>query len=215
MPILGSSMPNMGTKKPLFSSAGSLADALFTGTQQRVLGLLFGQPARSFYATEIIGLTGGGSGAVQRELARLVQSGLVTVCPVGNQKHYQANPDSPIFAELCGIARKTVGLAEPLREALAPLAGQIKAAFVYGSVARKADTASSDIDLMVVSDTLSYADLFATLEVAGASLGRPVNPTIYTSAELARRIGQDNAFVTKVLQQPKLWLIGGESELAA
>ena len=208
-------MPNMGTKEPPFSSAGSLADALFTGTQQRVLGLLFGQPVRSFYATEIIGLTGGGSGAVQRELARLVQSGLVTVHPVGNQKHYQANPDSPIFAELCGIAQKTVGLAEPLREALAPLADRIKAAFVYGSVARKADTATSDIDLMVVSDTLSYADLFVVLEVAGVSLGRPVNPTIYTSAELARRIGQDNAFVTKVLQQPKLWLIGGESDLAA
>jgi hypothetical protein len=68
---------------------------------------------------------------------------------------------------------------------------------------------------MVVSDTLSYADLFATLEEAGARLGRPVNPTIYTSAELARRIGQDNPFVTKVLQQPKLWLIGGESDLAA
>ena len=205
----------MGMKTATLSTAGSLADALFTGTQQRVLGLLFGQPTRSFYATEIIGLTGGGSGAVQRELARLAQSGLVTVRPVGNQKHYQANPDSPIFAELCGIAQKTVGLVEPLREALASLADRIKVAFVYGSVARKADTASSDIDLMVVSDTLSYPDLFAVLEVAGASLGRPVNPTIYTSAELAKRIGQDNAFVTKVLQQPKLWLIGGERDLTA
>ena len=91
-----------------------MADALFSTTQQRVFGLLFGQPERSFYATEIIGLAESGSGAVQRELARLEQSGLVTVRRLGSQKHYQANPDSPLFAELCGIARKTVGLAEPM-----------------------------------------------------------------------------------------------------
>ena len=127
MPDLGMIMPNMGMRRPVraipesATRGASLADALFTGTQQRVLGLLFGQPARSFYATELIGLAGGGSGAVQRELARLARSGLVTVRPVGNQKHYQANPDSPLFTELCGIAQKTVGLAEPLREALAQL----------------------------------------------------------------------------------------------
>ena len=92
--------------------ASSLADALFSGTQQRVLGLLFGQPERSFYATELINLAGSGSGSVQRELASLLQSGLVTVKQVGNQKHYQANPASPIYAELCGLVRKTVGLAE-------------------------------------------------------------------------------------------------------
>ncbi len=107
-------MPNMGTNQPpsLNSSrqgrGKSLADALFTGTQQRVLGLLFGQPTRSFYANELIGLAGAGSGAVQRELARLTQSGLLTVRPVGNQKHYQANPDSPLFAELCSIAQKAL-----------------------------------------------------------------------------------------------------------
>src|SRR5689334_18780623 len=108
-------MPNMGTKKaariessPLPRGA-SLADSLFTGTQQRVLGLLFGQPSRSYYANELIGMAAAGSGAVQRELARLAGSGLITVRPVGNQKHYQANPDSPLFAELCSIAQKTVG----------------------------------------------------------------------------------------------------------
>ena len=86
----------------------SLADALFTRTQQRVLGLLFGQPTRSYYANELIGLAGAGSGAVQRELARLTRSGLLTVRPIGNQKHYQANPDSPLFAELCSIALKSL-----------------------------------------------------------------------------------------------------------
>jgi hypothetical protein len=93
----------------------NLADALFTRTQQRVLGLLFGQPTRSYYANELIGLAGAGSGAVQRELARLTRCGLLTVRPVGNQKHYQANPDSPLFAELCGIAQKILGLASDAR----------------------------------------------------------------------------------------------------
>jgi predicted nucleotidyltransferase len=190
-----------------------LADALFTGTQQRVLGLLFGQPERSFYATEVIGLAGMGSGAVQRELARLVQSGLVTVRSVGNQRHYQANPDSPLFVELCGIVLKTVGLAEPLREALQPLAGQIDAAFVYGSTAKGQGAAASDIDLMIVSDTLTYGDTFAALEAVGARLGRPVNPTLLSRRDLARRLEENSAFVTRVLAQPKIWLIGGADVL--
>ena len=107
---------------------------MFTGTQQRVLGLLFGQPKRSPYASELIGLAGIGSGAVERELARLTEAGLVTVRTIGSQKHDQANPASPIFAELHGIARKTFGLAEPLRVALAPMAGQIAAVFKACSV---------------------------------------------------------------------------------
>lgn len=215
MPKLGIILPNMGTvasrpQQTLPARRGcSLADALFTRTQQRVLGLLFGQPARSFYATELIGLAGIGSGAVQRELARLVRSGLVTVRSLGNQRHYQANPDAPLFAELCGIVLKTVGLADPLREVLQPLAGQIDAAFVFGSVAKRQDTAASDIDLMVISDSLSYGDIFAALEAAEARLGRPVNPTILSRKDLAKRVAEDSAFVTRVLSQPKIWLIGG------
>jgi predicted nucleotidyltransferase len=209
-------MPNMGMNRkqpPSKPRPAGLADALFTGTQQRVLAWLFGQPQRSFYATELIGLAGAGSGAVQRELARLAQSGLVTARAVGNQKHYQANPEAPIYAELCSIVQKTVGLAEPLRDALAPLAGQIRAAFVYGSIAKREDTALSDIDMMLVSDDLSYADLYARLEEASQRLGRTVNPTIYTTHELARRVQRKDAFATRVLAQPKLWLIGGEDDL--
>ncbi|MBI3526613.1 MAG: helix-turn-helix domain-containing protein [Betaproteobacteria bacterium] len=193
----------------------SLADALFSSIQQRVLAYLFGQPERSFFATELIKLVGGGSGAVQRELARLEDSGLVTVTRVGTQKHYQANPKSPIFSELCAIAQKTVGLAEPLRDALKPLAKHISAAFVYGSVAKKQDAAASDIDLMVVSGNLAYADLFAALEDVSARLGRKVNPTVYSPQELAKRMKQGNAFVTRVWAQPKIWLVGGESDIAA
>ncbi len=209
-------MPKMGIKKRIAPAPrAGLADALFSNTQQRMLAYLFGQPQRSFFATELIGLAGGGSGAVQRELARLEQSGLVTVKRVGTQKHYQANPRSPIYAELCGIAQKTVGLAEPLREALAPLAKRIQAAFVFGSVAKRSDTAGSDIDLMVVSDDLGYADVFGALEPAAARLGRPVNPTVYSRRELAKRRKQGNAFVTRVIAQPKIWLIGTEDDLAA
>ena len=208
-------MPKMGksltTTKTL--AHASLASVLFSGTQQRVLGLLFGQPDRSFYATEIIALAGIGSGAVQRELARLAQSGLVTLRPLGNQKHYQANPDSPIYAELCGIARKTVGLAEPLRAALAPLALQIKAAFVFGSVAKKQDTARSDIDVMLVSDTLTFGDTFLALEAVTRQLGREVNPSILTEQEFARRMRDGDSFVSRVMAQPKVWLIGGEHDL--
>lgn len=216
---MGINMPNMGMKeKPAaynVHKGTSLADALFSTVQQRVLAYLFGQPQRSFFATELIKLAGGGSGAVQRELARLEDSGLVMVTRLGTQKHYQANPKSPIFSELCAIAQKTVGLAEPLREALKPLAKKISAAFVYGSVAKKQDTATSDIDLMVISGKVTYADLFAALEEVSVRLGRKVNPTVYSPQELAKRVKQDNAFVTRVLAQPKIWLIGDESDLAA
>lgn len=190
-----------------------LVDALFPGTKQRVLGLLFGQPRRSFYATEVIGLVASGSGVVQRELVTLALSGLVTVKAVGNQKHYQANPDSPIFAELCAIVQKTIGLAEPLREALAPLNPQIIAAFVYGSIAKSTDTARSDIDLMLVSDDVSYGDVFAVLEEAGKVLGRPVNPTILTRKEFAKRLEAQGSFLTRVLAQPKIWIVGGGDDL--
>ncbi len=205
-------MPNMGMSAAPHAPSG-LADALFSGTRQRVLALLFGQPARSFYATELIGLAGSGSGAVQRELANLERAGLVTVRAVGNQKHYQANPAAPIFSELCAIVQKTVGLAEPLREALQPLRARIDAAFVYGSVARQADHAASDVDLLLLSDTLAYADVFGAVEAAAAKIGRSVNPTIVTRKDFKSRLDAREAFLTRVLEQPKLWILGGESEL--
>jgi predicted nucleotidyltransferase len=192
-----------------------LADALFSSTQQRVLGLLFGQPNRSFYANEVIALAGSGSGAVQRELKRLADSGLVTVVRMGKQKHYQANPESPIYAELCAIASKTFGVAQPLREALQGLTDRIDAAFIFGSVAKRTDTATSDIDLLVISDALSYADVFEAVEPALARIGRPVNPTVYSASDLARKIAEGNAFATRVMSQPKIWLIGNDESVAA
>ena len=191
----------------------SAADALFPAVRQRVLAVLFGSPDRSFYANELIALARSGSGAVQRELASLLAAGLITVRDQGNQKHYQANAASPVFAELRGLVLKTVGLADVLRAALAPLEDQVAAAFVYGSVARQQDTAASDVDVLIVSDALGYAEVFGALEGAAQTLGRIINPTLYTRAELARRRAQDNAFVTRVLDQPRIWLMGDEEAL--
>jgi predicted nucleotidyltransferase len=152
---------------------------------------------------------------VQRELARLEASGLVTATRVGQQKHYQANARSPVFEELRSLALKTFALTDVLRVALAPLSQRIRAAFVYGSIAKREDTAASDVDLMIVADSLTYADLFASLAEATTRLGRKVAPTIYSPKELTQRMKQDHAFVTRVLGQPKLWVIGDESDLRA
>jgi predicted nucleotidyltransferase len=225
MPFLGIIMPDMGIKRTtsrkhvseaaaLYASA-NLSDALFTATQQRVLACLFGEPGRSYSVSELIQTTGAGSGAVQRELARLAGSGLLAVEQIGNQKRYRANPASPIHDELTAIVRKTFGLADPLCSALAPLAKRILAAFVFGSHAKRSDTAASDIDLMLVSDTVAYPDVMAALHPLMERLGRQINPTIYTSAELRKRIAARSSFITRVLQQPRLWLIGGESDLCA
>jgi len=215
-------MPDMGIVSgrkvseaaALYASA-SLSDALFTRTQQRVLSLLFGQSGRAFSVSELIHATGAGSGAIQREIARLAGSGLLAMEQVGNQKRYRANPDSPIHDELVAIVGKTFGLAIPLGEALAPLADRIDLAFVYGSVAKRNDTAASDIDLMIVSDKLTYADAVAALHPLIERLGREINPTLYSRAELHKRLAAGNAFVERVLAQPKLWVIGGEDDLAA
>jgi predicted nucleotidyltransferase len=208
--------PIMGTKQSTSPpQATSLADALFPRVRQRVLALLYGNPERSFFLNEVVALALSGTGAVQRELASLAQAGLLTVTAQGNQKHYQANVASPVFDELRGLILKTSGLVDVLRAALAPISARIDAAFVYGSVAKQQDTAQSDVDVLIISEDLGYADVFGTLEHAATTLGRKVNPTLYTSADMAKRIKQGNAFVTRVLKQPKMWLIGNEESLHA
>ena len=207
----------MGIKKQRYDdyspTVSGVADALFTKVQQRVLAVLFGNPARSFYANELIALASSGSGAVQRQLAQLEAAELVTVKRVGNQKHYQANASAPIFEELRGLVLKTSGLADVLRATLAPLAPQIDLAFVFGSVAKGTDTAKSDIDLMVVSDKMTYADIFSALEPATSRLQRTVNPTVYSRMEIERRIRDGSAFARRVLAQPKIWVIGEDRGL--
>jgi predicted nucleotidyltransferase len=152
-------------------------------------------------------------GAVHRQLSRLAASDLVIVTRSGNQKHYQARRDSPVFEELQGLITKTVGVAEPLRRALSPTAGAIRAAFVYGSVAKGTDRARSDIDLMVVSDSLRYADLFEALQKAEVGLGRAINPTLMTAAQWRARRARADSFAARVAAAPRVFVIGSEDDL--
>lgn len=204
IPFLGINMPFMGI----------YADALFTKTQQRVLAVLFGRSDRSFYANEIIGLAQSGSGAVQRELARLEAASLITTRRVGNQKHYQANHDAPIYAELRAIVLKTFGVADVLRAALQPLWPSIDLAFVYGSLAKGTEHAGSDIDLMVIGSVSSNAQLLEALSPAGGQLGRAVNPTLYSPDEFAQRLRDGKSFIMRVLEQPKIFVKGAEHDIA-
>ncbi len=208
---MGITIPNMGTRGPEHVRP---ADALFTKVQQRVLAILFGQPDRSFLSKEVIALAGSGTGAVHRELRRLTASGLLTVRSAGWEKHYQANPHSPVFEELRSLVRKTVGLVEPIQEALAPLAGRIRVAFVYGSQAMGTDSASSDVDLMIVSEDLLYAEAYAALSKAEQMLARRINPAIISSAEWQRRREDHNHFLEDVATHPKLFVLGSEDDLA-
>jgi hypothetical protein len=186
------------------------ADALFTPVQQRVLGVLFCNPERSFSAAEIIGLAGTSAGSVERELARLESADLVLVRRVANQRHYQANQSAPTFNELRMLVLKTSGVADVLRVALANKEKRIRAAFVYGSV-EQTDGTGAEIKLLVISDTMIYSDLAACLTEASEILGRKVTPTLYSSRELARRVRSNDALTRKILAQPRVWLMGVSS----
>jgi predicted nucleotidyltransferase len=207
IPKLGYIIPNMGTE------AISLSNALFSKVQQRVLALIFGQPGRSFYMSEIVRHVHSGTGAVERELSRLQRSGLVSVERIGNQKHYQANHRSPIFAELQSIVIKTVAVIEPIEKSLEPYVDRIKAAFVYGSVAKGTDTASSDIDLMVIGDELNYSKLYTALQNVEDALHRKVSPTFLSSKDWGRKASEKNSFVNKISVLPKIFVFGSEKDL--
>ena len=189
-----------------------ISDALFTRTQQRVLGLVFGQPDRDYGMVELIDLAGAGRGAVQRELERLVSSGLVSAKRVGTQRRYSANHASPIFAELRSIIDKTAGVAAILQAAFAPVAASIQLAVLYGSIAKETAGAGSDVDVLVVSDTLALEDVFAALEPAEKRLGRTVSPTLYTAQEFRKR--RRTPFLSKVLSGKHVVLIGSEDAVA-
>jgi predicted nucleotidyltransferase len=204
---------NVAAATPDPPASSGIADVLFGPVQQRVLGLLFGQPDRRFQSAELIRLARSGTGSAHRLLTRLADTGLVTVTAVGNQKYYQANPDTPVFAELCGLVRKTMGLAMPLQMALASLAARITAAFVYGSIAKASDRASSDVDLMVIANELDYATLFSSLPLAEAALARPINPNVMTLAEWRRKRSESDGFVARIATQPKIFVIGSEHDL--
>jgi predicted nucleotidyltransferase len=208
---MGMFVPNMGTSMP---EPTGLAAVLFSPVLGRVLGLLFGQPDRSFQSAEIIRLAGSGTGATHRVLTRLASVDLVMVTRSGNQKHYQANRSAPVFDELHKLVVKTVGVVAPLRNALHMRVDDVQAAFVYGSVAKGTDKAGSDIDLMVVSDRLDHSDLFDILSTAESALGRSVNPTVMSRKEWRAKRADAASFAARVAAGPRLFVIGAESDLA-
>ncbi len=211
---MGIIVPSLGIYGGGSMPSTSLGDALFTKTQQRVLGLLYGKPDARFYTNEILRMAGMGRGTITRILDGFVSSGILVSYKEGNQRYYQANSRNPIYNELVNIVKKTFGITDVIRGALEPILEKTVLAFVYGSVAKGEDTVSSNIDLMVITDDLSYSDLMVVLADAEKILARPINPTIYTPLQFRERVDKDNSFLARVIAQPKLWLKGNDDDIA-
>jgi predicted nucleotidyltransferase len=214
VPILDTNDPTIGA---LVTTMGtlphdSIAEALFGKTRRRVLTLLYGRPDISFYLRQITRETETGIGSVQRELERLTGAGLITRAPLGNQVHFRANQDSPVFQELHGLINKTTGLADVVRSALTELAEKIHVAFVFGSVAKGSHTTYSDVDLLIVGD-LGLRDVVPLLSPVQDQLGREVNPTVYRPEEFRSLSGNDNHFLGRVMREPRIFILGNEDEL--
>ena len=186
--------------------SNTIGNVLFTKTQQKVLGLLYGQPYKSFYLNEIVRLSDIGRGTIKRELERMTASGIVMQKRIGNQNHYQANDSCPVYQELLGIVRKTFGIADVIKTALTPIFKRIIFAYIYGSIAKSEDSSKSDIDLLVISEKLTYSEVMERLIEVEGSLGRVVNPTIYDLNQIRQKLKQDNAFVARIIEQPKIWI---------
>ena len=193
-------------------NADVLSSALFGKTRRTILALLYAHADERFYLRQIARFVEGGQGGVQRELQRLTDAQIIRRTIRGRTAFYQANRDCPIFPELQSLVLKTAGVVEVLRAALALLADRIQVAFVYGSVARNEPKAGSDIDLFVVGP-VSFGDVAETLSEAQSRLARDVNPTVYDLADFQRRLTKNEHFVTAVVQQPELFVIGSDHEL--
>jgi predicted nucleotidyltransferase len=189
-----------------------MIEALLPKTRRSVLGLLFARPDQAFYLREIVRATGAGRGAVERELRSLAEAGIVTREPRGNLTYYRANRDCPIYTELRGLALKTTGLVDVLRDALSGLRG-VKVAFVYGSLARGDDDAASDVDLLVVGH-VAFGKVAERLHLTHETLGRELNPTIYSVEEFRQKVAEKHHFITRVLEGPKLFVIGDADALS-
>jgi predicted nucleotidyltransferase len=191
-----------------------IAAALFGAARQGVLRLLFGHADERFFQRQIVRDVGLGSGAVQRELKRLERCGLLIRSVEGRQTYYQANRESPVFEELRGLIRKTFGVADVVRTALAPLAGGIRLAFIYGSIAKGEERLESDVDLLVVAEAIGLGDVVKALRDAQRDLRREVNPTVYRTKEFCRKLAEGHHFVANAVAGPKIFVVGDESELA-
>lgn len=193
------------------SHSNGIGFALFGKVRSSVLALLFCRSDRSFYLREIIRHVGAGQGAVQRELNHLKKSGLLKRWRVGNQVHYQANTESSIFEEIKSLMTKTAGLADVLRLSLEPLRPRIQAALIYGSIPKGRETAESDVDVLVIGDA-TFAEVVDHLFEAQDYLGREINPTVYPTEDFQKKLSEGNQFLTSLVDEPKIFLIGDEDE---
>ena len=196
------------------SAPDRIARLLFGGVRRQVLSLVMGRPDERFYLREIVRVVGAGSGAVQRELAQLVEAELLCREVSGRQVYFSANRESLIYEELRAIVEKTAGVADVLRTCMAPLqrTARIEVAFVYGSVARGAQRSKSDVDVMVIGD-VTMAQVVPTLRDAERVLRREVNATVFPPDEWRAKVADPSAFIRRVLAAPKVFITGGEHEL--
>ncbi len=184
-----------------------LGNALFTTTQQKVLGLLFTQPGKSFYTKEIIRLTGMGVATIKRELDSMLAAGIISMTVVGNQHHYKANADCPIYPELLGVVKKTFGVTNVIGHALSLFADRIDWAFIFGSMASGKETSTSDVDLMMIGD-IGFAEVVSELYTVQETLGREINPKIYSREEWIQLKNKKDAFIKEILAKPRMDVIG-------
>lgn len=194
------------------TTARSLGDVLFGQTRGGILALLYGQPDESFYVRQIARTLGTSVGAVQRELQNLEHVGLVDHARVGRQVFYRGSQDNPVFHDLRALLAKTKGVFHLLRSALEPLAKRIRIAFVYGSIAREEEKAGSDVDLMIIGQ-VSLDDVLGALASIEASVGRAMNPTVYSISEFRSKLAGGNHFLRSVIGGKKVFLFGDEDEL--
>lgn len=193
-------------------SDNMLASLLFGNYRQRVLGLLLLHPERTYHVREIARLTDTNAGTLHKELARLAAAGLLIREQVGNQVRYGANRRCPIFEDLANILRKTSGIADVIADALSGIAKRIRAALIFGSVARGEERPGSDVDLLIVGN-VSFAQAVKALQEARERIGREINPVVMTEAEFSRKLTGRDPFLCGLLAGERIRLIGDVGDL--
>jgi DNA-binding transcriptional ArsR family regulator len=187
-------------------------DALLPKTRQGILAALLVQPEKAWYVSELARRMGVPSSSLQRELQDLTKAGILKTHRQGRMVYYQANVDAPLFSDLRGLLLKTAGIVDVLADVLKPLTTKVRVAFVYGSIASNSEHSNSDIDFMLIG-LLKPAELALPLRRARELLGREINPTVYSPAEFHRKRTSKDHFLTRVLDKPKLFVIGNSDGL--
>lgn len=188
-------------------------ELMFGAYRRQLLATLLLRPDEKFHVRELGRMTGISAGSIHRELKAMAEAGLLLRERVGNQVFYQANQACAIYDELATIFRKTIGLATLLNDALSGLARDIEFVFVFGSMATGLQTSSSDVDLLVLGD-VSLFNVAKALSPVQATIGREINPVVMKIDKFLALIGKKDRFATRVWEEPKIDVMGGEDEVA-